>query len=115
MTVLLAIVVGGLYASGLFLMLRRSIVKLAFGLVLLGHGTNLLILTACGVVRGRPPLIPKEGGAFHAPPADPLAQALILTAIVISFAVVAFAVVLLHRVHRTIGSDDIDSLESTHP
>jgi multicomponent Na+:H+ antiporter subunit C len=44
-----------------------------------------------------------------------VAQALILTAIVISFAVVAFAVVLLHRVHRTMGSDDIDSLESTPP
>ncbi|KYG05452.1 cation:proton antiporter [Sorangium cellulosum] len=115
MTVLLAIVVGGLYASGLFLLLRRSIVKLAFGLVLLGHGTNLLILTAGGVVRGRPPLIPRGGEVFHAPPADPMAQALILTAIVISFAVVAFAVVLLHRVHRTMGSDDIDSLESTDP
>ncbi|WP_437291988.1 Na+/H+ antiporter subunit C [Sorangium sp. So ce406] len=115
MTVLLAIVVGGLYASGLFLMLRRSIVKLAFGLVLLGHGTNLLILTAGGVVRGRPPLIPREGGELQAPPADPVAQALILTAIVISFAVVAFTVVLLHRVYRTTGSDDIDSLESTRP
>ena len=44
---------------GVFLMLRRSIVKLAFGLSLLGHGTNLLILTAGGVVRGRPPLIRK--------------------------------------------------------
>ncbi|HVK70947.1 MAG TPA: Na+/H+ antiporter subunit C [Polyangium sp.] len=115
MTVLLAIVVGGLYGSGLFLMLRRSIVKLAFGLVLLGHGTNLLIFTAGGVVRGRPPLLPKDGGVLEAPPADPVAQALILTAIVISFAVVAFTVVLLHRVHRTMGSDDIDSLEATDP
>lgn len=115
MTLLLAIVVGGLYASGLFLMLRRSIVKLAFGLVLLGHGTNLLIFTAGGVVRGSPPLIPKGGGPLEAAPADPVAQALILTAIVISFAVVAFAVVLLYRVHRTLGTDDIDFLESTNP
>lgn len=112
MTLLLAIIVGSLYASGLFLMLRRSIVKLAFGLVLLGHGTNLLLLTVGGVVRGRPPLIPQGGAPPDIPPADPVAQALILTAIVISFAVVAFTIVLLHRVHRTMGSDDIDSLES---
>ena len=115
MTVLFAIVVGGLYASGLFLMLRRSIVKLAFGLVLLGHGTNLLIFTAGGVVRGSPPLIPKSGEPFKSLPADPVAQALILTAIVISFAVVAFAVVLLYRVHQIMGTDDINSLESTQP
>ena len=103
MTVLLAIVVGGLYASALFLMLRRSIVKLAFGLVLLGHGTNLLIFTVTGPVRGRPPLIPRGGEPLASPPADPVAQALILTAIVISFAVVAFAIVLLYRVPRPIG------------
>jgi len=115
MTLLFAIVVGGLYAAGLFLMLRRSIVKLAFGLVLIGHGTNLLIFTAGGVVRGSPPLIPKGGEPLAATPADPVAQALILTAIVISFAVVAFAVVLLYRVHRTMGTDDINSLESTNP
>jgi multicomponent Na+:H+ antiporter subunit C len=111
-TTLLAIVVGSLYASGLFLMLRRSIVKLAFGLVLFGHGTNLLIFTAGGPVRGRPPLIPHGGEPLEAPPADPVAQALILTAIVISFAVVAFAVVLLYRVHQTTETDDIESLES---
>jgi multicomponent Na+:H+ antiporter subunit C len=109
---LLAIVVGGLYASGLFLMLRRSIVKLAFGLSLLGHGTNLLIFTAGGPVRRRPPLLPRGGEPFDAPPADPVAQSLILTAIVISFAVVAFTVVLLYRVHRTMRSDHMDSLES---
>lgn len=112
MTVLLAIVVGALYATALFLMLRRSIVKLAFGLVLLGHGTNLLIFTVGGPVRGRPPIIPHGGAPLEAPPADPVAQALILTAIVISFAVVAFATILLYRVHRTMGTDDLGTLES---
>ena len=55
---LLSIVVGGLFATGLYLMLRRSIVKLIFGLVLLSHAANLLIFTAGGLVRARPPLIP---------------------------------------------------------
>lgn len=115
MTVLFAIVVGALYGTALFLMLRRSVVKIAFGLVLLGHGTNLLIFTVGGPVRGRPPLIPRGGEPFEAPPADPVAQALILTAIVISFAVVAFAVVLLYRVQQTLGTDDLEAREPGGP
>ena len=112
MTLLLAIVVGCLYASALFMMLRRSIVKLIFGLVLLGHGTNLLIFTAGGLTRGHPPLIPGDKVTITQPYADPVAQALILTAIVISFAVLAFAVVLLYRVYQTIGTENMDKLRA---
>ena len=53
MEVLLAVVVGGLYASGVYLMLRRSVIKLIFGLSLLGHAANLLIFTSAGLTRGR--------------------------------------------------------------
>lgn len=110
---LLSIVVGGLFATGLYLMLRRSIVKLIFGLVLLAHGANLLIFTAAGLVRARPPLIPEgelvPGTVF----ADPVPQALILTAIVISFAVIAFAAVLVKQVYRSVGSGDVDELKAT--
>ena len=110
---LLSIVVGGLFAAGLYLILRRSVVKLIFGLVLLGHAANLLIFTAGGLVRARPPLIPK-GELVPAPEfADPVPQALILTAIVISFAVIAFAAVLVQRVYRTAGSGDVDELKAT--
>lgn len=112
MTLLLAIVVGGLYAAGLFMILRRSIVKLVFGLSLLSHGTNLLIFTSGGLTRGRPPLIPEGQTTLEQPYADPIAQALILTAIVISFAVLAFSVVLLYRVHQTIGTEDMDKLRA---
>ena len=91
MIILLAIVAGGLYATALFMLLRRSIVKLVFGLVLLSHGTNLLIFTSGGLTRGKPPLIPAGQTTLEPPYADPVAQALILTAIVISFAVLAFA------------------------
>jgi multicomponent Na+:H+ antiporter subunit C len=112
MTLLMAIVVGGLYATGLFMILRRSIVKLVFGLSLLSHGTNLLIFTAGGLTRGRPPLIPDGQMTIEQPYADPISQALILTAIVISFAVLAFSVVLLYRVYQTIGTEDMDSLRA---
>jgi multicomponent Na+:H+ antiporter subunit C len=110
---LLSLVVGGLFAAGFYLMLRRSIVKLIFGLVFLGHGANLLIFTAGGLVRARPPLIPPGELVPATEFADPVPQALVLTAIVISFAVIAFAAVLVKRVYRTVGSGDVDELKTT--
>jgi multicomponent Na+:H+ antiporter subunit C len=110
MEVLLAIVVGILYAGGLYLMMRRSLVKLIIGLALLGHAANLLIFTIGRLKHTQPPLIPaglKEiSGSF----ADPLPQALILTAIVIGFGVQAFALVLLKRVYQTLGTDDLKKI-----
>ncbi len=113
MIVLLAVVVGGLYACGLYLMGRRSIVKLVLGLSLLGHASNLLIFSAGGLTRGRPPLLRADQTTLTAPYADPLPQALILTAIVISFGVLSFALVLVHRTYSTVGSDDLDRIRST--
>ncbi len=113
MNVVLAVVIGGLYAAGLFMILRRSITKLLFGLILWGHGSNLLIFVSGGLVRGAPPLIVEGQEQLEMPYADPVAQALILTAIVISFSVVAFTAVLLYRIYRTIGTDDIDQLRAT--
>ena len=113
MNVVLALVIGGLYGAGLFMMLRRSITKVLFGLILWGHGTNLLIFVTCGLVRGAPPLIPEGQETLEMPYADPVAQALILTAIVISFAVVAFTAILLYRIYRTIGTGDIDQLRAS--
>ena len=113
MTGLLAVVIGGLYAVGLYMMLRRSIVKLLIGLALLNNATNLVIFTAAGLVRARPPLVPPGHAAPPSPTADPVAQALILTAIVIGFGVLAFMVVLVHRVVQTVGTDDLDAMRST--
>ena len=113
MNIVLAIVIGGLYGTGLFMILRRSITKVLFGLILWGHGSNLLIFVSCGLVRGAPPLIAEGQESLETPYADPVAQALILTAIVISFAVVAFTAVLLHLIYRTIKTDDIDELRAS--
>lgn len=113
MDAILAIVVGGLYAAGIYMMLRRSVVKLIIGLALLSHAANLLIFTAGGLTRGRPPVVPEGQTAPLDTVADPLPQALILTAIVISFAVLAFAMVLVHRAYQTVGTDDLDKMRKT--
>lgn len=108
MELLLAIVAGVLYASGLYLMLRRRLAQLIIGLGLLSGGSNILILSAAGVTRGKPPIV--GAGIASDQFADPVPQSLILTAIVIGFGVLAFALVLAHRVHQSSGSDDIDTI-----
>ena len=113
MTLVLAIVIGLLYAAGLYLVMRRSMVKLIFGLALLGHAANLLIFTLGGLVRGGTPIVPPGEEALPPPFPDPVPQALVLTAIVIGFAVQAFALVLVKRAHQETGTDDLDSLRST--
>ncbi len=113
MEFLLALVVGVLYAGGVYMMLRRSIVKLIFGLVLLGHAANLLIFSMGRLTRGAPPIIPDGAEVPVGMYADPVPQALILTAIVIGFGVQAFALILIRRSAETVGTDDLDSMKST--
>jgi len=107
---LLAIVSGVLYAAGAYLMLRRRLAQLIIGLGLLNNGTNVLIFTAGGLTRGVPPIVPPDAQEIPGPHADPLTQALILTAIVIGFGVLAFTLVLAHRVHQSLGTDDVDAV-----
>lgn len=110
MELLLAITVGTLYGSGLYLMLRRRLAQLIVGLGLLGNGTNLLIFTGGGLTRARAPIIPEGQTAMTGAFADPIPQSLVLTAIVIGFGVLAFSLVLAHRVHAMTSSDDIDGM-----
>lgn len=109
MELVLAVVAGVLYATGLYLMLRRRLAQIIVGLGLLANGSNVLIFTAAGITRGNPPVFPLDDVAT-APFADPVPQSLILTAIVIGFGVLAFSLVLAHRVHESSGSDDIDDI-----
>ena len=106
MSTLMAFVVGILFAAAIYMMLRRSVVKLVIGLVLLSNAANLLIFTVSGMRRDAPPLIPMGLDAPLEATADPLAQALILTAIVIGFGVLAFAVVLIRRAYAVVNADD---------
>jgi multicomponent Na+:H+ antiporter subunit C len=113
MTFLLAIIVGVLYAAGTYLIMRRSLAKVIFGLIFLAHAANLLIFTIGRLTKGAPPFIPPGAETLAEPYADPLPQALILTAIVIGFGVQAFAIVLFKRTYLTVGTDDLDKLKST--
>lgn len=100
MTLALAVTVGGLYAVGTWLLLQRSLSRIVIGLALLGHGANLLLLLAGGRAGGVP-----VAGADPATTADPLPQALALTAIVITFGVSGFLLSLAYRSWRQ-GEDD---------
>lgn len=113
MNVIMAAVVGVIFGAAVYLLLRRSIVKLIFGLVLLSQGTNLLIFFVSRFKNNYPPLVPEGLKTLQVPHADPLPQALILTAIVISFGVLAFTLVLMHRSHQTVGTDDLHMMRDT--
>jgi multicomponent Na+:H+ antiporter subunit C len=110
MLLVLALTTGCLVTAGCYLLLRRNLVKLLFGLVLLGHAANLLIFTLGGLVRGAASVVPPGASAPRPESADPLPQALVLTAIVIGFAVVAFTAVLISRTHSALGTLDPDAL-----
>ncbi|MCM8570947.1 Na+/H+ antiporter subunit C [Gramella jeungdoensis] len=113
MEILLAIMIGVLYASGIYMMLRRSLVKLIIGIILLGNGANLLIFFLGRITKGAPPIIPADGKVFSEAFADPVPQALILTAIVISFGLQSFAIVLVKRAHTVVRTDDLDEMNAT--
>jgi len=113
---LMAIVVGVLFACGLFLMLRRSLLRVVLGISLLSHGVNMLIfimgrLKPAGVPVGT--YVDHETGELTeaaAQATDPLVQALILTAIVISFGVTAVLLVVIYRAHQEHHTDDVDKM-----
>lgn len=100
----LLIVMGALYACGIYLILERSLTRVLLGLMLLANATNLLIL-ATGGYAGLAPLYSKETAA--ADYSDPLPQALILTSIVISFAVTAFMLGIIYRTWVLARQDEI--------
>jgi multicomponent Na+:H+ antiporter subunit C len=106
MEVPLAIAIGALAATGLFLLLQRSVLKAVFGLLLISHAANLVILTVGRLRKGAAPIVGEDGQVFT----DPLVQALILTAIVIGFGVAAFLLTLAVQTHKEVGSDDLDDM-----
>lgn len=99
---LLLLAMGVLVACGIYLMLERSLTRVLLGFILLGNGTNLLIVLTAG--RGRPPLTDGED-LSTAGMSDPLPQALVLTAIVITFAVTAFLLAMIYRSWRFVRAD----------
>jgi multicomponent Na+:H+ antiporter subunit C len=100
MSIIMAILVAVLTGSGIYLMMRKQLVEVLFGVLLLSHGINLLLVSMSGWKESAlPPILPEGEAANPALFTDPLPQALILTAIVISFGVTSFLVVLMARAY----------------
>jgi multicomponent K+:H+ antiporter subunit C len=110
MEVILALAIGMLTACGVWLILRPRTFQVIMGLVLLSYGVNLFIFAMGRLVTDRPPIL--DGQSVEAAQyADPVPQALILTAIVISFATTALFLVLLLAARGLTGTDHVDGKE----
>ena len=103
------------YATAIYLLLSRSIIRLLLGVVILGNAVNLTIFTAGRLTREVPPFIPLGESVPPIATANPLPQALVLTAIVISFSFFAFLLVLAYRAYQALGTDDTDRMRVAEP
>ena len=102
----LAVVLGVLFALGTFLVLRRDVVRVVWGITIISQAANVYLVTMGGV-SGLAPIGHGGGGDL---PTDPLVQALVLTAIVIGFGTTALALVLTYRVYQEHGTIDMYEL-----
>lgn len=111
MAELFAYLAGLLLTVGVYLVLQKELIRMVFGIVLLGNALNLGILVAGRVHSSVPPIVPVGASAPVEAVANPLPQALVLTALVISFGLTAFALALIVRVHEVWGTSDLEALE----
>lgn len=102
----LAILSGILMAASVYLILSRNLVKFLFGMIINTSAVNLLVFNNGGLTRSNAPFITKEGVPAYAQMANSVPQALILTAIVISFALLACALVMAYRAYQDLGTVD---------
>lgn len=104
MEALIAIAIGSLTASGVYLMLRQRTFPVIIGLTLLSYAVNVFIFAAGRLVPGLPAIIAKDAAGYT----DPLPQALVLTAIVISFGMTAVIVLMALGSWLEAGHDKVD-------
>ncbi|MCL4765358.1 MAG: Na+/H+ antiporter subunit C [Hyphomicrobiaceae bacterium] len=107
MELMISLGIGLLTASGIYLILRERTFSVILGITLLSYATNLLIFVSGRLVLGAPPLV-VPGQAQHT---DSIPQALVLTAIVISFGMTAYIVALALRAKGESGTDHVDAEE----
>jgi multicomponent Na+:H+ antiporter subunit C len=103
-TIVLPVIIGGLYAAGAYLLMDRSLTRVLLGFLLLGNATNVLLLSTGGAAA----LAPILGFAAPGEMSDALPQALILTAIVITFGLSAFLLALVHRSWRLAHRENVE-------
>jgi multicomponent Na+:H+ antiporter subunit C len=111
---LFAIVVGVGVAAGVYLALSRDVFRMVVGLSVVGAALNLLVFAAGRLDSPAPPIV-VAGAQVLADAANPLPQALVLTAIVIGFALLCFSLVLVARLMRAADTDDAHRLRTAEP
>jgi multicomponent Na+:H+ antiporter subunit C len=99
------VLIGGLTSCGVYLLLERNLTRMLLGLLLIGNALNLLILTVGGP-SGNPPVRGRTS-ANETATADPLAQGMILTAIVITMGIAAFVLALTYRSYRLTTAEEV--------
>lgn len=104
MEALMALIIGVLSACGVYLVLRARTFPVVLGLTFLSYAVNLFLFAMGRLVIGQPPVISEGAKAY----ADPLPQALVLTAIVIGFAMTAFVIVLALKARAELDNDHVD-------
>jgi multicomponent Na+:H+ antiporter subunit C len=110
-----AILAGVMIGVAVYLLLARSLLRMLLGIAILGNGINLLIFVAGRLTRAISPILPPGGQAAGGAIANPLPQALILTAIVIGFALFTFLLTLAYRSYEALGTDDPDAMRAAEP
>jgi len=111
----LAAVVVIYFLGSIFLLTSTNLIRILLGVALLGNAANLTIFTAGRLTREVPPIIPEGAIQPLSETANPLPQALILTAIVISFSLFAFILVLVYRSYQELGSENVDRMREAEP
>jgi multicomponent K+:H+ antiporter subunit C len=111
MEIIVAIAIGVLTGSGVWLLLRPRTFQVIIGLSLLSYAVNLFIFSTGGLRIGAAPILERDTAGSLAQHADPLPQALVLTAIVISFATTALFLVVLLAARGLVGTDHVDGRE----
>ncbi|WP_207536679.1 Na+/H+ antiporter subunit C [Sabulicella rubraurantiaca] len=111
MELIVALGIGVLTGSGVWLLLRPRTFQVIIGLSLLSYAVNLFIFSTGGLRTGQPPILPQGGAGNLLEYADPLPQALVLTAIVIGFATTALFLVVLLASRGLTGTDHVDGRE----
>lgn len=111
MEIIMSILAGILFSTGVYNLLQRQLLRIVIGTALISHGAHLFILTMGQLKQGAPPILLGDHGATTY--VDPLPQALILTSIVISFGLTSLLLVLAYRTTQENNTDNMEKLRGS--
>lgn len=115
MNLFLVVIISLLVSAGVYLTLSRDLLRIILGLTILGTAANLVVFYAGNPVSAWSAIISQGMESLPAGAANPLPQALVLTAIVIGFALLSFALVLMVSISKKTGTRDVDAMQSAEP